>query len=101
MKKLSDHDTEIFLNDQDRQIARVKQGMHAFVLYLSSGEAQIASDCDLALVGEPVSWSNERLAFAIPKDYPLKSDIERVYVKHYFVLTKIIFKQISLSLFIF
>ncbi|XP_071080148.1 glutamate receptor 1-like [Haliotis cracherodii] len=78
MKKLSDHDTEIFLNDQDRQMARVKEGMHAFVVYLSFGETQIASDCNLALVGEPVSWWNERLAFAIPKDYPLKSDIDRV-----------------------
>ncbi|XP_046572339.1 glutamate receptor 1-like [Haliotis rubra] len=78
MKTLSEHDTEIFLNDKDRQMERVKEGSHAFITYSSSAEHFMAKDCHLALVGEPASYENEMLAFATPKGYPLKSDIENV-----------------------
>ncbi|XP_067682644.1 glutamate receptor 1-like [Haliotis asinina] len=78
MKTLSAHDTGIFLNDQEKHMARVKQGTHAYIAYRSFAEQRMARDCHLALVGEPVSWANELLAFATPKGYPLKSDIEKV-----------------------
>ncbi|XP_071081093.1 glutamate receptor ionotropic, kainate 5-like [Haliotis cracherodii] len=76
MKKFQEEDPLLVTNDEDMHIERVKRGKYAYICYELSARRYIREDCSLAYLNERLSW--EHLAFAVPKDFPLKQDIDRV-----------------------
>lgn len=80
MRKLSEHNSGIFLNNRTSHMIRVKEGTHAHITYRAIAAKYMAEDCRLALIGDPITWAEERISFGILKGSTLKADLDKVYV---------------------
>ncbi|XP_067682642.1 uncharacterized protein [Haliotis asinina] len=78
MLKLSEQDAGIFSSDEDSHMARVMNGEHSFIIYKSSAEVYMATDCLLGLIGEPVNSEYEEITFGVVKGSSLKSDFDSI-----------------------
>ncbi|XP_067680901.1 glutamate receptor ionotropic, kainate glr-3-like [Haliotis asinina] len=78
MRTLSEHNPGIFLNNRSSHMNRVKEGIHAHITYRAIAAKYMAEDCHLALIGEPITWSEERISFGILKGSTLKADLDKV-----------------------
>ncbi|XP_071080483.1 glutamate receptor 1-like [Haliotis cracherodii] len=81
MRKLSEHNSGIFLNNRTSHMIRVKEGTHAHITYRAIAAKYMAEDCRLALIGDPITWAEERISFGILKGSTLKPDLDKVMYK--------------------